>query len=97
MPLRKPLGRPRRRLSDDVDAFHAHAIDKDARFGLHGRDGAFCIGRYRLEGEVVNTALQAQYLTWSDQTLDAWLSGPRQFIPGAAMPVRSEAKARPDP
>ena len=41
----------------------------------------------------MNTALQAQHLTWSDQTLDAWLSGPRQFIPGAAMPLRSEAKA----
>jgi predicted TIM-barrel fold metal-dependent hydrolase len=46
-----------------------------------------------VEVDVVNTALQAQHLTWSDQTLDVWLSGPRQFIPGAAMPVRSEAKA----
>jgi len=40
-----------------------------------------------------SAALRAQHLTWSDQTLDAWLSGPRQFIPGAAMPFRVSVPA----
>jgi cytochrome c2 len=29
-----------------------------------------------------------QTFIWSDSTLDAWLSGPRDFIAGAAMPAR---------
>ena len=51
-----------------------------------------------MPGYRYSAALQAQHLTWSDQTLDAWLSGPRQFIPGAAMPFRvSVAAERADP
>ena len=40
-----------------------------------------------------SSALQAQQFTWNEQTLDAWLSGPRQFVPGAAMPVRVSVPA----
>jgi len=54
---------------------------------VYGR-GAATVPGYRY-----SAALQAQHLTWSDQTRDAWLSGPRQFIPGAAMPFRVSVPA----
>ena len=33
-------------------------------------------------------AVAGSNFAWSDSTLDVWLAGPRDFIPGAAMPVR---------
>jgi cytochrome c len=33
-------------------------------------------------------ALQSQAFVWSDSSLNVWLSGPRDFVRGAAMPAR---------
>jgi len=33
-------------------------------------------------------ALQSAHLTWSEDNLDRWLQGPKDFVPGARMPVR---------
>lgn len=42
-------------------------------------------------------AVAGKNFAWSDSTLDVWLAGPRDFIPGAAMPVRiGDAQERAD-
>lgn len=51
----------------------------------------------RQQGYHYSPALAASGVTWNDATLDKWLAGPRNFIPGALMPVAvGNAQARRD-
>jgi cytochrome c len=49
---------------------------------VYGRRVGAAVG-YRYSESV-----SAQQFVWADSTLDLWLAGPRDFIRGAAMPVR---------
>jgi cytochrome c oxidase assembly protein subunit 11 len=63
-----------------------HALDRNKIGPLLGG----VVGRHA--GSVADypysPALKASGVTWNAATLDRWLQGPRQFIPGAKMPVR---------
>jgi cytochrome c oxidase assembly protein Cox11 len=39
-------------------------------------------------GFIYSDALSKSGIVWTPETLDKWLSGPRDFVPGAKMPVR---------
>lgn len=58
---------------------------------VYGRRAGSAAG-YRYSESVA-----AQQFVWTDSTLDLWLAGPRDFIRGAAMPVRiGKAEERAD-
>ncbi len=74
---------------------------REARSGCHRLDRAVVgpplagiIGRRAgaVEGYPYSTSLLKSGIVWSKATLDKWLEGPQQFVPGAVM-----AMSVPDP
>ncbi len=57
-----------------------HAIEGPKLAGVYGRRAG------SVPGYPYTPALAAARLTWDSRTLERWLSGPRVFIPGTAMP-----------
>ncbi len=48
-------------------------------------------------GFAYSAALKASGVVWTDKTLNAWITDPQAFIPGAAMPFKlDDAKMRAD-
>nr|WP_321984898.1 cytochrome c oxidase assembly protein [uncultured Lichenicoccus sp.] len=57
-----------------------HSIEGPKLAGVYGRRAG------SVAGFPYTPALAAAHVTWDTQTLERWLSGPRAFIPGTAMP-----------
>ncbi|TLU72074.1 cytochrome c oxidase assembly protein [Lichenicoccus roseus] len=66
----------------DCAGCHAldHAIEGPRLAGVYGRRAG------SVPGYPYTPALAGARITWDDRSLERWLSGPRAFIPGTAMP-----------
>lgn len=64
--------------------FACHSLDVDRvgprLGGVVGRPAG------RAPGYAYSSALASAGIVWDEQSLDRWLAGPRQFLPGARMP-----------
>jgi len=63
-----------------------HALDRNKIGPMLGD----VVGRHAgvVPGYAYSPALRQAAIDWSAQTLNRWLEGPQQFVPGARMPVR---------
>ena len=63
-----------------IDPVPGHATEGPKLAGVYGRRAG------SMPGYPYTASLAAAHVTWNTQTLERWLSGPRAFIPGTAMP-----------
>ncbi len=64
-----------------------HALDRNKAGPLLG--GVFGRNAGSIPGYNYSAALRASGLTWATDNLDRWLSDPREFVPGARMPIKT--------
>ncbi len=73
-----------RKLFRPCAACHTLDAGKRERFGPT-LDGIFGRKAASIDAYPYSAALQATGIVWDEETLDAWIAGPRAFVPGAGM------------